>query len=161
MSTFSPAFPNIDFKSGTEVKTPTMFPDDILKETKSSSAHATSLINTNKNSCSDGIVRNLETVNDDSNDNDQDFKQLSFQNYSKNESIKNKVKAGKSKRSEFPLHNIPSSKIALLVIDIQEHLSQKPLLGDQDEDSNSDAYLFDVSLPSVIPRIESLISVCK
>ena len=59
------------------------------------------------------------------------------------------VKPGFSKRGDFPL--IPS-KTALLIIDVQDHLSSESNAGDEKE-----SYLFSTALKKAIPNIVQLV----
>ena len=65
-------------------------------------------------------------------------------------SLKEHVKPGESKRDQFPL--VPS-KVALLIIDIQEHLSTPSSVQEEQEH----AYFYQTSLPRATQNIQELV----
>ena len=69
------------------------------------------------------------------------------------------VRQGISTRADFTLIR---SKTAVLVIDIQDHLSSRDAVTNrEDENQNQNHYLFEKALPSAIPKIAKLLNCAR
>lgn len=140
---YAEAFPNIDLTSGEEDAAPKkeIFPD-VLSTPPPSKSRSWSKSEPNP--------FQLEEENEDG-----DRKQVSTKNTPNpvhiSDTIQSKVRPGVSTRYDFALQ---PSKMALIIIDIQEFLSQPPRYSQPD--SHQSSHLFDVALPKSLPNIEKL-----
>ena len=143
-------FPNINLEKGTEEEKSEIFPDVLSSPVSSKSKHSLK-----KTSASSPELSSIQK-NHRQHDQEKSEHEIS-ENFSltsqKFSSLSSRVFAGMSTRYDFPLE---TSKMALLVIDIQEFLSKRT-----NNLNFHQSFLFDVSLPQALPNIERLLTTTR